>query len=145
MRAYTFEEFIARPPRQVWATLTDLSIASRWRPQIVSMETMDGEPLHLGSTVKVVTEYLGRRENRVSTTTAFEHERRWTLHSGDMKQLEGWFDFQLEPEAGGTRVVATCDLVAHAFLPWLFLWIIGRGERARRVEILANLKRLIEG
>jgi uncharacterized protein YndB with AHSA1/START domain len=145
MRAYTFKEHIDRPPRDVWHALTDLSAAPRWRPLVRSMETEDGEPVHAGSRVRVSIEFFGRRTSRVSTTTAFEPERRWTLHSSDNPAIEGYFDFQLEPEETGTRVVTTCDLIAHSFLPWLFLPLIARGERKRRVELLGNLKRYVEG
>jgi len=144
MRAYTFKEYIDRPPRDVWKALTDLSAAPRWRPLVRSMETEDGGPLRLGSRVRVVIEYLGRRANRVSTTTSFEPERRWTLHSSDRPAMEGTFDFLLKADRAGTRVIATCDLTAHGFLPWLFLPLIARGERQRRIELLPNLKRFVE-
>jgi carbon monoxide dehydrogenase subunit G len=145
MRAYTFKEYIDRPPREVWNVLVDLSVAPRWRPLVNSMETEDGQPVHAGSRVRLVVEYLGRRLTRVSTTTAFEPERRWTLHSGDLDSMDADFDFELQPEGTGTRVIATCDLRAHRFLPWLFLPLLARGERQRRVELLPNLKRYVEG
>ena len=144
MRAYTFKEHIDRPPARVWDVLTDLTLAARWRPLVVSIETVGGEPLRVGTKVKIVTEFLGRRSEHVSTTTVFEPGKRWTLHSQSTPQIEGWFDFLLEPEGTGTRVTATCDLKAHGFLPWLFMPLIARGERTRRVELLPNLKRLVE-
>lgn len=144
MRAFRFEEHIERSPSEVWAVMTDLSLSSRWRPFAVSMETVDGQPLHLGSDVRIVMDVLGRRAERVSRTVAFEPNRRWTLESGDIPRLRGLFDFQLEPEGAGTRVIATCELTAHAFLPWLFLPIVARQERTYRKEILANLRRLVE-
>jgi carbon monoxide dehydrogenase subunit G len=145
VRAYHFEEHIDRSPEQVWAVLTDLSAAPRWRPMIASMETVDGGPLRLGAEVRIVADVLGKRAERVSRTTAFEENKRWELESGDAPQMRGRFDFRLEPDRSGTRVVATCDLTARALLPWLFLPIVARGERSRRVEMLANLKRLVEG
>src|SRR5438128_399772 len=119
MRAYEFTELIARPPQQVWSVLTDLALAPKWRPLMVSMETVDGEPLALGRGVKIVHEYLGTRAERVSMTTAWEPNKRWTLHSSQ-PEAEGWFDFTLAPESGGTRITATCDLRAHRFTVWLF-------------------------
>ena len=144
MRAFHFVEYIDRPPRDVWNVLTDLSVASRWRPLVVSMETVDGQPLHDGSDVRLVAELLGKRMTRVSHTTAFEPPHRWTLRSSDSPQIEGFFDFVLEPDGSGTRIEATCDLKAHSFMMWLFLPLIGRGERTRRVEMLSNLKRFVE-
>jgi hypothetical protein len=69
----------------------------------------------------------------------------WTLRSSDKPEIEGFFEFRLEPESEGTKIVATCELKAHGFLPRLFLPLIGYGERQRRREMLTNLKRLIEG
>jgi uncharacterized protein YndB with AHSA1/START domain len=144
MRAYTFEEYIDRSPEIVWNTLVNLDVAPEWRPLIQSMATEDGQPVHADSKIRVVIEYLGQRQSRVSTTVAFEPRRRWTLHSADKPQMEGVFDFVLSPEAGGTRIVATCDLTSHGFLAWLFLPLIARGERQRRAEMLGNLKRYVE-
>jgi hypothetical protein len=144
MRAYTFEEYIDRSPRIVWNTLVNLDVASRWRPLIHSMSTDDGEPVHARSKIRVVIEFAGQRQTRVSTTIAFEPERRWALHSSDRPEMEGVFDFVLSADGHGTRIVATCDLTSHGFVPWLFLPLIARGERERRREMLGNLKRYIE-
>jgi len=144
MRAFTFEEFIARSPERVWSVLTDLAAAPRWRPMIVSMQTEDGGPLRVGGKVKIVAEALGKRADRVSTTNALEPNVRWTLHSGEGREIEGWYEFRLEPDGSGTRVIATCELKAHGILPWLFLFLIANTERRMRVEMLGNLKRLVE-
>jgi hypothetical protein len=109
------------------------------------METVDGQPLHEGSDVRLTADVYGKRITRVSRTTAFDPPRRWTLRSSESPAMEGFFDFVLEPDGRGTRIEATCDLKAHGFLPWLFMPLIARGERMRRVEMLANLKRFVEG
>jgi len=145
MRAYTFREYIDRTPRQVWDVLVDLEVAPRWRPLIKSMETEDGLPVHDGSRVRLTIEFMGQRQTRTSTTVAFEPTHRWTLHSSDKPQMEGWFDFVLEPCGSGTEVVTTCDLKAHGLVPWLFMPLVARGERQRRAELLGNLKRFVEG
>jgi hypothetical protein len=146
MRAYHFVEHIDRPPQLVWDTLTDLRVAARWRPLVKAMETVDGQPLHTGSEIAVTFEFFGKVVRRVSTTAAFEPPRRWVMHSVDQPTIGGYFEFIVEPdgERGGTRVTATCELEARTFLTWLFLPLIARGERTRRVEMLPNLKRLVE-
>lgn len=144
MRAYTFEEYIDRTPRIVWDTLVNLEVAPKWRPLVRSMSTEDGQPVHAGSKIRLVVDFAGQRRNRLSTTIAFEPERRWTLLSSERPEMEGVFDFVLRPDGTGTRVVATCDLTSHGFVPWLFLPMIARGERERRREMLGNLKRYVE-
>lgn len=145
MRAFHFVEHIDRPPRDVWNALTDLSVASRWRPLVASMETVDGQPLREGSDVRLTVDVYGKRITRVSRTTTFDPPRRWTLRSSESPAMEGFFDFVLAPDGSGTRIEATCDLKAHGFLPWLFMPLIARGERMRRIEMLSNLKRFVEG
>jgi uncharacterized protein YndB with AHSA1/START domain len=144
MRAYTFEEYIDRPPRIVWNTLVNLDVAAKWRPLIHSMSTEDGQPVHAHSKIRIVIEFLGQRQSRLSTTVAFEPERRWALHSSDRPEMEGVFDFVLTPDGTGTRIVSTCDLTSHGFKALLFLPLIARGERERRREMLGNLKRYVE-
>ncbi len=144
MRAYTFEEYIDRSPRVVWQTLVNLEVAPKWRPLIQSMSTEDGEPVHAASKIRVTIEFLGQRQSRVSTTIAFEPERRWALRSSDRPEMEGVFDFVLSADGNGTRIVATCDLTSHGFKAWVFLPLIARGERERRREMLGNLKRYVE-
>jgi len=72
VRAFHFVEHIDRPPRDVWNALTDLTVASRWRPLVATMETVDGQPLHDGSDVRVIIDIYGKRLTRVSHTTAFD-------------------------------------------------------------------------
>jgi carbon monoxide dehydrogenase subunit G len=144
VRAYTFEEYIDRSPRVVWDTLVNLDVASKWRPLVQSMSTEDGQPVHAGSKVRLVIDFLGRRQTRVSTTVAFDPEKRWALHSSERPEMEGVYEFGLRPDGTGTRIVATCDLTSHGFMPWLFLRLIARGERERRRDMLGNLKRYVE-
>src|SRR6185503_14627481 len=113
----------------------------RWRPLVASMETVDGQPLREGSDVRLTVDVYGKRITRVSRTTTFDPPRRWTLRSSESPAMEGFFDFVLAPDGSGTRIEATCDLKAHGFLPWLFMPLIARGERMRRIEMLSNLKR----
>ena len=146
MRAYTFVEHIDAPAERVWNTLLDLSVAPRWRPLTKAMETLDGQPVHAGSQVRVTIEFHGVVQERISKTVEFEPGRLWVLHSNDTPSIEGFFSFLVEPEpTGGTRVTTTCELKSHSFLTWLFLPLIARGERTRRIELLPNLKRFVEG
>jgi carbon monoxide dehydrogenase subunit G len=144
MRAYTFREYIDRSPRQVWDILVNLDVAARWRPLVKSMETEDGLPVHDGSRVRFTIEYLGQQRTHTSITVAFEPPRRWTLRSSNSPKMEGYFEFLVEPRGAGTEVVSTLDLKAHGFVPWLFMPLIGRGEKQRRAEMLGNLKRYVE-
>src|ERR1043166_1314423 len=110
MRAFTFVEYIDRPPREVWDALVDLENASRWRPMVRSMRAVDGGPQREGSEIEIVVEAFGRREKRISVITGFEPLRRVALRSVDQPVIGGFFEFLLEPDGSGTRITALCEL-----------------------------------
>ena len=143
MRAFTFTTHIARPPQAVWNVLTDLALSSKWRPLIVSMETVDGKPLALGSDLRVTVEAMGTRQSRITKVVGFEPAKRWTLLSkGD--GIDGVYDFRLNPSGTGTNVVFTGDFIARRFLRYLVLPLIARSEKRTRETQLPSFKRLVE-
>lgn len=143
MRAFTLSVHIARPRQAVWAYMTDLANSSKWRPFVSRMETVDGQPLAPGSDVRVVMDIMGRTLQRVSRTTVFEPPHRWALHSSS-RGIDGTFEYRVEPEGEGSRVVFLCDLTAHGLLPWLSLPLLAWSERRNRREQLPKLKALLE-
>jgi hypothetical protein len=143
MRAFTFTAHIDRPPQVVWDTLVDLTLSSKWRPLIATMETTDGKPLALGSDVRIVVDVLGTRQTRVSKVVAFEPLRRWTLKSqGD--GIDGIYSFNLAPGGSGTDVEFTGDLIVRRFTRYFVLPLIARSEKRIRGEQLPAFKRLVE-
>ena len=143
MRAFTFTAHIARPPQVVWNALTDLSLSPKWRPLIASMETVDGQPLTLGSNIRVTVEAMGTRQTRITKVVGFEPGRRWTLLSqGD--GIDGLYDFTVNPSGSGTDVVFTGDFIVRRFLRYLVLPLIARSEKRIRAEQLPSFKRLVE-
>ena len=104
MRAYTFREYIDRPPRQVWDVLVNLDVAPRWRPLVKSMETEDGLPVHDGiARSSDRSNSWGSDKSRTSTTVTFDPPHRWTLRSSDRPAMEGFFEFSLEAQGTGPR------------------------------------------
>jgi uncharacterized protein YndB with AHSA1/START domain len=144
MRAFTFTEVIDRPPQRVWDVAVDPALAPRWRALIKSMKTEDGGPVRQGSRLVIDVEAYGKASTRVSEIPLFEPPHRYVIRSADQPVLGGEFEFRFEPHGSGTKVTCTCELRAKGFLPWLFLPMIAHGERRIRVEMLGNLKRLVE-
>ena len=85
MRAYRFSIAIDRPPEAVWAYLTDLSKAPKWRTMFRSMEVVGGGPLGPDSKLRVVMEGYGKVSERIIETTAFEAPRRWVTRSEERR------------------------------------------------------------
>ena len=143
MRAYRFSIAIDRPPEAVWAYLTDLSKAPKWRTMFRSMEVVGGGPLGPGSKLRVVMEGYGKVSERIIETTAFEAPRRWVTHS-ESGGVSGDFEYAVSPSNGGTTLTTSLELHAHRWLAWLFLPLVARQERRLRTGQLAAFKRACE-
>jgi hypothetical protein len=144
MRAFAFTTHVARPPEVVWAIMTDLSRAPRWRPLVQRMVTTDGGPIAAGSSIEITMEVMGELHRRRSLTTGFDPPRRWVLRS-ESNDIQGDWEFGVAPENGGSRVSFSCELTSPRFFRRLMLPLIARTERRIRGEQLGNLKRLVEG
>ncbi|AOJ05811.1 MULTISPECIES: SRPBCC family protein [Burkholderia] len=87
------EQFVARPPAQVWAALTEPAALARWwaagdvRPVPGHRFTLDMGP-------------WGRQPCEVTTV---EPERRFAIAFAK-SSLDTTISWRLEPESGGTRV-----------------------------------------
>ena len=59
MRAYTDNIHVDRSPEKVWAFLTELTQAPKWRTMFKSMEVEGGGPLSTGMVIGVLFSALG--------------------------------------------------------------------------------------
>jgi hypothetical protein len=57
--------------------------------------------------------------------------------------VSGTFEYTLEPEDNGTKVVFTCEVRPHGFM-WVFTPLLLRGTRLRYEQQLPNLKKEVE-
>ena len=143
MKAFRFEQDIARSPADVWDALTDLESAPAWRPLIRSMATEDGAPLRVGQRVAITIELMGERRTRLSETVALEPEHRWALASST-GGLRGVFEYLLVPVAGGTRVSMQLELTARGVRAHLTRPLVALSERRLRRPLLGQFKSFVE-
>jgi carbon monoxide dehydrogenase subunit G len=147
MRAFRFVERIARPSREVWDYLTDLSCSSRWRPGVTRMVTIGGGPIEIGTRLHVTFDLLGHLYERESETVAYEPPRRWVLRS-ERDGITGVFEYLVEPEATArgdyARVTMACDITTGRLFAKVLLPLLAQSERRLRRDQLVMLKRAVE-
>jgi uncharacterized protein YndB with AHSA1/START domain len=143
MRSFTYIERIDRTPEQVFAFMTDLRNAPRWRSLVRKMEVERGEALREGVHLLVTIDVMGQTRIARSELWAYEPPRRIGFRNEE-QNITGEFEYVLDPVAGGTEVVFRCDIRPKGLM-WLLLPFILRGNRTRYRDQLQRLKAEVEG
>lgn len=133
---------IERPAKDVFAYASDPANMSRWQGEVLEAEPLSEGPLRVGSRVRGVGSFLGRRIETTVEITAFEPDQtfRFTSVAGPIKSDNS---FTFESVDGGTRVTesAKSELAGlFGLADPLLSRALGRQFRTN----LANLKDLME-
>jgi uncharacterized protein YndB with AHSA1/START domain len=131
---------IARPASAVFAYLTDISALPQW--QAGAIEAHADSPVRLGTKVREVRTFLGRRLETTLEVTELEPGRLFTLQA-----LSGPVPFQvrhlLEPAATGTRLTVQGEGEPRGLLR-LAGPVAARVAERELEESLAALKVILE-
>jgi hypothetical protein len=142
MRAFRYDQHIERPQEEVFAFITNLSTASRWRNMVRRMEVVGGGPVQQGSKLLMTMDVMGKTLQLESEVWCYEPPHR-VGQRNTRSGVTGVFEYILEPDTSGTTVIYTGDIRPHGLM-WLTLpWLL-RSERNRFREQLIALKRAIE-
>lgn len=131
---------INRPARAVFARLTDLERAREWAPQMGKFH-VDG-PLREGNTLREERGLLGRTFNAAWTITRFEADKAFGLRLR-FGPLRGEFEYVLEPEASGTRLIQTTVVGFSGPLSVLSPLVAAEAQKEEDTE-LVRLKEIVE-
>lgn len=134
---------IARAPEDVFDFMLDFSRASRWRPMISSMETLDGEQPHAGSRIRLRFWSEGREHTQETTLVVCDRPRHQTYVT-DQGTFVLRLDFELRPAPGGTLVLLTAQTTGRSLGAKLTIPLIRSGHRVRFRTMLEGLKREVE-
>ena len=134
--------FINRPPQDVFNAITDPTKLSIWQSMTEAAEWSSNGDLGVGSTMRVVARFLGRKIESDIEVTAWEPP-----HRVDYKFVNGPYPAQvsntLEPQGEGTLLTA----VSHGEMGSFFKLAEGLVARQLQKQIDANnesLKLLME-
>ena len=134
---------IERPPREVFAFLTELGNVPRWQSGVKDVRPEGEGELAVGSRFLEVREFMGRRAESTLEVTALEPEREFSI-----RVVEGPIPFAvrhlLAPEATGTRLTVRGEGEPGGVLKLGGGLVAGAVKRQSGAD-LARLKRLLGG
>jgi uncharacterized protein YndB with AHSA1/START domain len=135
---------IARPPEAVWAIVSDLETHTRWRPALVEFRQVSDGPLGVGSRIREVLDWHGRKIEIDDVVTGFEPPYRFAIH-GAWAAAEFDLDVLLEPVgADVTEVTFDWPLYPKSLLMRVATPFLRRTMERSTAEEAEGLKRLAE-
>ena len=138
MRAFNYTIHIDKAPAAVFEFMMDFSKSSRWRNLVRRIDVVTPGPLGVGSELLITMDLLGQVKQLSSEVWAYDPPRRYGVRN-TANNVTGIFEYQLEPQNGGTLVRFQCDLRPHGRM-WLGLPLLIVESRVRYRDQLSNLK-----
>ena len=127
---------IDAPIERVFAVAADVDRVPEWHGSMKSARVLER---HEDGRARLVEGEMDAMVARVRLTLAFSYEEphqvRWTRHAGDLKSLEGWWEF--EDLGGRTRATYGLEIGLNRTLALLRRGVRGPAE-ARVRSLLAN-------
>jgi len=132
---------IDRSPADVFIYLTDVEKLPEWQASALEV-SVEGE-MSLGTCIREIRNFLGRRAESTLEVTEYEPARKFSL-----RVLSGPLPFEvrhaLTPEGEGTRVDWVAEADTSRFPKLAVRMMAGTAERQFKGD-LERLKRVLEG
>jgi len=142
MNGFRFSEHIDRPPRDVFAVISDPTQATRFLDNITeSLKLADG-PIAVGTVFRETRVVGGKESSADLVISAYEPD----THAGVSTEAEGIrvvYHYRLTPDGGGTRLEWTCDLEASG-LRRMMLPVVAAIMKKEDGDHLRRLKAYLE-
>ena len=142
MNGFEFSEHIARPPREVFAVISDPTEATRFLDSIKESKKLTGGPIAVGTTFRETRIVSGKEASADLLVTAYEPD----THVGISTEAEGItvaYHYRLVPEGDGTRLTWSCELEASG-LRKMMLPLVATIMKKEDGDHLQTLKTFIE-
>jgi carbon monoxide dehydrogenase subunit G len=132
---------ISRPPGDVFRYLTDVEKAPEW--QASALEVSPEGEIGVGTRIREIRNFLGRRAESTLEVTEYELGRRFSL-----RVVSGPLPFEvrhaLAPDGEGTRLDWVAETDTSRFPKLAVRMMAGTAERQFKAD-LERLKRVLEG
>jgi carbon monoxide dehydrogenase subunit G len=138
---FDFTIDITRPPKDVFALLTDIDRLPEWQTSAVSA-TVDGE-LKAGATIGLQRRFMGRDVAAKDEVTVYEPPRRFDVKSRSGSPAPYEIHHTLEPSNGGTRLRVEADVKLGTMMRVAARPMLKAAEREFQSDF-ERLKELIE-
>jgi len=132
---------IARPVWTVFEFMMNPENAPRWRPAVVEERFISSGSLGVGTSIRRVVRFLGRRIERDALITEYAHNEKVSFKTASLLPVAA--TYAVEPAAAGTRLTAVLKAEVSGVLR-LAASLLVRMARARIKSQLTNLKKCLE-
>ncbi|HEY5787636.1 MAG TPA: SRPBCC family protein [Microlunatus sp.] len=142
MNGFEFSEHIARPPREVFAVISDPTEAAGFLDNIKESQKLTEGPIAVGTTFRETRLVSGKEASADLLVTAYEPD----THVGISTEAEGIlvvYHYRLVPEGDGTRLTWICELQASG-LRKMMLPLVATIMKKEDGDHLQRLKTYIE-
>ncbi len=133
---------INRPVEEVFAFTSNPENEPLWRPELVELEITSEGPIGVGTTLREVMQFLGRRIENTGEITKYEPNKMMAV-----KSTSGPFPFEMtgtyRPVEGGTELTFEVEAEVGGFFRFAEPLVARMGKRQMETQ-LANLKDLME-
>lgn len=143
MARYVAELEVPRAPDEVFAYLADFSSTAEWDPGVAEAERTSAGPVGVGSTFRVVSQFLGRRIELRYEITEFEAGR--VVLRGTAPGVVSVDEITVTPAGDGARIRYDAQLalqglrrLADPLLQLAFYWIGGEAVDGLRATFGAG-------
>jgi len=142
MEGFELSIVINRPTEEVFGVLANLENDVKWRREWVEAKNTSEGPLGVGTTFRLVSEFLGRRSETEYEVTEYEPNRiaAWKAVSGPLPLT---FRRTFERVEGGTRVTIRYEAEIRGFLKLAGPLVARMGKRQLEGDF-PKLKELME-
>jgi uncharacterized protein YndB with AHSA1/START domain len=137
---------INRPVAEVCAYLNDVGNWADWRSDVLEAEQMSEGPVGVGTTLRLVMQWMGRRDETTLEVTEYEPNRKlkyWgTSGAGSAEHT-----YTFEPVEGGTRLTFVAEAEIGGSVKRLYGLaepILMRMAKRHMEGSFANLKDILE-
>ncbi|MGZ8563612.1 MAG: SRPBCC family protein [Candidatus Limnocylindria bacterium] len=142
MRRVQGTVFIAAPPAEVYAFLSEPTNVPRWQTGVVSSERTSPAPTVTGSTGRVVLEVMGRRVTANTRVLEAVPDRRLAMTTS-VSGISVAGSLDLAPAEGGTKLTFSSEVKAESiFMAPLERMVTDAVERDMETS-LARLKAVL--
>ncbi len=142
MKGFTFTEYIAKPPRQVFAVISDPTEATKFLDNITESKKLTGGPIAVGTTFRETRVMNGKEATADLLVTAHDPDTHVAI-SSEAEGISVIYHYRLTPESSGTRLDWTCELEAVG-LRKIMLPLVAAIMKKEDGDHLQRLKTYIE-
>ncbi len=124
MNGFEFNEHIAKPPKQVFELISDLTNASKFLDNIKGSTKLTDGPIGVGTRFRETRVVGGKESSADLLVTAYEPNSHFGIRS-EVEGIKVEYHYHLSPEAGGTQLRWVCELEASGLRKMMLPMVAG--------------------